>query len=349
LPDKAEQFSSDESSLEALNAAIAADAASEAEEQATSDARFSGTPAEATETHEEQTEQTPSGQAAEGESGLFEATPVNPDELIAQHPELAPLVRQLQGAWTKKTQSLAEERKTLEALGDIESLQQAVELSTRISDPRNWQQLHNELSGLMQEYGISPAEAHAEATRQVEAAKADEATALATLDTEDEELAPVVTALKTMQSELDSLRKEREESRQAEREEAEAARWHDALLGEITRQENTILQDNPHYTTEPGPNGEPSDMDVIYELSSFYNGDLMKAQQRFEAMKGGFISRFVEQKQSGAKSTAAHARAVGASTHTEKAEPETLAQMADEMEETLRQMQAAGEFDDSSL
>src|SRR5690242_18392814 len=82
----------------------------------------------------------------------FDGGKFNPDELPA---ELQDGWKQLQAAFTQKTQELAAQRAQLEALGDPEVLQQAVDLYGRISDPQNWAQLHGELTQAMQQMGMS--------------------------------------------------------------------------------------------------------------------------------------------------------------------------------------------------
>src|SRR5262249_29273458 len=157
--------------------------------------------------------------------------------------------------------ALAAEQARLAELGDIESIQQAVELSNRIADPRNWRQLHSELSTMAAEYGITLEEA-----AQVDA-EAREIVGTPPLDVgDDSELAPLMRELQQMRGEVSSLREEREaQIREAADMEA-AEREHNAILGEVTRQENAILTSNPHYDDE--------DMNEIYRISSFFNGDL---------------------------------------------------------------------------
>jgi hypothetical protein len=62
-----------------------------------------------------------------------------------------------------------------------------------------------------------------------------------------------------------------------------------AMAGEIQRQEMAIKQSNPHYTQ--------ADMDAIYELSAFFDGSLLEAQQRYEQIVSARIERYLASKQ----------------------------------------------------
>lgn len=266
---------------------------------------------------------------------LFEGTPVNPDALPA---ELQPLAKQLQAAFTQKTQQLAEERKQFSALGSPEEVSQAVELYTRISDPTNWPQLHADLADLMVQYGLSPAQAAAEAATAITEAAAESAPALPVGDFDDPELGPLYKTLQAQQAKLDAIEASRT-AEQSERLEAEKAeRLQQALEGEITRQENAIRQSNPTY-------GD-GDMDAIYELSSFYGGNLIQAQGRYEALRAEWVGRYVDQKQAAASAQGAHPAPAGAPAATQRTEPQTIREAADEIEEFMRAAQASGELGD---
>jgi len=217
---------------------------------------------------------------------LFEG--VNPDQLIAQHPELAPFVKQLQGEWTRKTQGLAEQRKQFEGL-DPQIARQATELYTALQDPAYLTQFHAELSTHLQAQGLTPAQANAEAAQrigdEVEGAQGEAPALDLSALKADPELAPIAAALEAQQSRLDSF-----EAQNKEREEAEAmANWQMAVAGELQRQEMTILQVNPHYTE--------ADMDSVHQLAAHFDGNLLAAQQRYEAIGQSLVDRFLQQKQ----------------------------------------------------
>jgi len=219
---------------------------------------------------------------------LFEGGTVNPDELIAQHPELAPFVKQLQGEWTRKTQSLAEQRKELESFGDPQSLQEAVQLYQVLQDPQNWPAVHKNLSTAMQQMGLSPAEADAEASRQIAeqqaSASPDLSASLAALKS-DPELAPFAAAFEQMQSKLQGF----EQTFTQAAEEAQFTQMQTALVNELTTMENTIRQDNPKYTQE--------DIDSIYELASYYDGNLLAAEKQYAEILARAGSRYIDSKQ----------------------------------------------------
>lgn len=215
---------------------------------------------------------------------LFEGTPVNPDELIAQHPELAPLVKQLEGAFTRKTQALAEQRKQFEGL-DPAVAREAVELYTALQDPQYLQQFHQELTSALQAQGLTPAQASAEAARQM-----DEATGqpggsvsdqLAALKA-DPELAPVADAFSQLKAELDAMKAER----QAEREAQELAQMQMALAGEIVRQESVLREQG----------FKEKDLDRIHELAAFHDGNLLQAAESYRAMQQELIADYLASK-----------------------------------------------------
>jgi hypothetical protein len=267
---------------------------------------------------------------------LFEGTPVNPDALPT---ELQPLAKQLQAAYTQKTQQLAEERKQFSALGSPEEVSQAVELYTRISDPTNWPQLHADLSDLMQQHGLSPAEAAAEATTALAEARVEAAAPAVPIgDIDDPELGPLYKTLQEQQAKLDALEAARTADLTERQQAEQTERLQMALEGEVTRQTNAILQANPQY-------GD-GDMDAIYELSSFYGGNLLQAQGRYEALRAEWVGRYVDQKQSAASAQGAHPAPAGAPAATQRTEPQTVREAADEIEEFMRAAQASGELGD---
>jgi hypothetical protein len=285
-----------------------------------------------------QPEQTPAPAApVDTPPNLFEGTPVNPDQLPA---ELQPLAKQLQAAYTQKTQTLAEERKQWTALGTPEEVSQAVELYTRISNPTNWPQLHSDLSDLMQQYGMSPAQAAAEATTAI-AEAADAGLAVPELDSlgDDPELAPLYKTLQQQQAEIAAIKAERQGELTARQEQEQAERLQQAIEGELIRQTNAIMTANPQY-------GE-GDLDAITELSSFYGGNLIQAQQRYENLRAEWVGRYVDQKQSVASAQGVHPAPAGAPVANQWTEHETVKAASDDIEEYFRQLQAAGEFPDS--
>lgn len=246
----------------------------------------------------------------------------NPDALP---PELQAGWKQLQAAYTRKTQELADQRRQIEALGDVESLQQAADLYNRISDPSSWPQLHAELTAAMQEYGLSPAEAAQAATEAIQEAQPS------LPEDVDPELAPFVNTIQTLQQRLDAF----EQQAAQEREFAEAQQLHEAMVGELTRQETAIRQARPDY--------QDSDIDAIYQLSSFFNGNLIEAQHRYEDIVGERMERYLNSKASAASDHSVQPPAgADVMSHSDNA-PETLEEATEWAIEHLRNLQAQGE------
>jgi hypothetical protein len=187
---------------------------------------------------------------AEDSPSLFDGTAVNPDELIAQHPELEPFVKQLTATFTRKTQGVAEQRKELEALGSVEDLQQAAQLYQRMSDPSNWPEIHARLTEALEEQGLTPAQASAEAARQMGAEQPSPGEL-----PDDPELQPFVKELQAQRAELAQLRAERN----AEVQQAAAERERQSMINELQAAETAIRQANDNY--------EQQDIDMVYKLA----------------------------------------------------------------------------------
>lgn len=311
------------------------DAATEATEQAAHTPAPVTPPAGETTEPAAPVEQPAPAPAAQDSPSLFEGTPINPDVLIQEHPELAPLVNQLNAAFTQKTQGVAEQRKQLEALGSVEELEQAVELMTRLSDPNNWPEIHANLTTALTEAGMSPAEAHAEATRAVSEAQAPPATPAA-FETDDPELAPFVEALKATQAELAELRASRANEAAA----AVANRQREQMLAEFAQQEAAVKTANPAYAAD----GNPS-MDYVYKLGAFHETNLLAAQQDFEAIKALGIQEYLAAKTAGASRTTGPAPAHASTAAAVPSEERTIKDVGEELEEHFRALQAAGELE----
>lgn len=215
---------------------------------------------------------------------LFEGEQVNPDTLPL---ELQPLAKQLQAAFTRKTQELAQQRTQLESLGSFDELTQAAELYRNLQDPGYLKEFHSELSRALEAQGLSPGQARAEAARQIEGSTAPTANLsdqLARLR-DDPELAPIAEGFQALQSRLDSFEQQNTERLEAE----QLAYAQMALAGEIQRQEMAIKQSNPHY--------DAGDIDAIHELSAFFDGNLFHAQQRYEQIVNSRLERYLATKQ----------------------------------------------------
>src|SRR5439155_1525580 len=90
-------------------------------------------------------------EAAASTEESFMGSDFNPDLLPD---ELKPGFKQLQAAFTQKTQSIAEQRKALEELGDPEALKTAHELYTSLQDPEYLKSFYSELGSVVRELGL---------------------------------------------------------------------------------------------------------------------------------------------------------------------------------------------------
>lgn len=260
------------------------------------------------------------------EPNLFEGTQVNPDELIREHPELAPLVKQLQGAFTQKTQDLAAQRAEIEALGDPESLQQAVELFDRISDPQNWGQLHSELTAAMQEMGMTPAEASAAATEALSETPAPAAPDFSDID--DPAIEPLARQLQEMQARLDSV----EKARQEELANQEAERQYIQAITEMQRQEAAIREAHPEW--------DDSKIEAAYQMSSYFNGNLAQGAARLEQLLASERELYLAQKAGSLNDSTRTPAATFAPDATKVVEPTTLREAEAEAEEYFKALLA---------
>jgi len=254
----------------------------------------------------------PVAPAQQNTADLFEGTPVNPDELPE---ELKPLAKQLQAAFTQKTQALAERSKQIEALGDLEVIQEAVDFANRINDPANWVQLHAELTTAMQQYGLSPADASAAAAEAMGAQPVESpaAQALNLDEIDDPELAPLAQMLRDQQAQIEALKNEREEERQT----AQAEYERQAFLGELQRQENAIRGAHPDWDDEK--------ILTVYQMSSFFNGNLTQAAERLEGILAAERALYLSNKESVATNLGTQVPPRGAGTPSQRVEhPETI-------------------------
>jgi hypothetical protein len=240
------------------------------------------------------------------DGGLF-----NPDKLPD---ELKPAWNQLQSAFTRKTQEVAEQRRQLEALGDFNEITQSVQLYQQLQDPDNWPKLQTELAELMQARGMTPPVAAP--------AAAPVAPGLDPAVLEDyPELAPMVNTMKAMSDRMEALSRSVEQREQAFRLEQQQA----AVAGEFARQEAVL--------TAQGRTA--ADMKRITDLSHAHQGNLLAAAQAYDAMKNEVLSQYLATKQS-AEATPVAPVAGGASSSVVPSRPQTLEQATDLAIETLR-------------
>jgi hypothetical protein len=236
---------------------------------------------------------TPGAEAPQEELAVFTTPEVvensfmgddfNPDLLP---PELQPGFKQLQAAFTKKTQELAEQRKAYEQLGAPEELQQAREFYQSLQDPEYLKAFYGELGGVLDELGLrEEAPAASESVAPEAPAPAELPPELAQIAQSDPELAPFLKSVSEMQQRLDTF-----EAQQAAREQALAEeRQLMSQAAEIDRMVQAVREEHPDY-------GE-DDWQAIYDRSVAFDGDVLKAAELYEADKARILESYLSQKQ----------------------------------------------------
>lgn len=216
------------------------------------------------------------------ETETFDGGKFNPDDLP---PELQAGWRQLQAAFTQKTQELAAERQQFEALGDPEAVQQAIDLYNRIGDPTNWQQLHAELTQAMQGMGMTPFEAQQAATEAMtQQPAAEPAVDPAQFEGLDPEVASLAQQLQQTQSELNQFKQGFQEQLMQQ----EAERQYIQSVTELQKQEAAIREAHPSWGDDK--------IEAAYQLSSFFNGSLAQGAARLEQVLAAEREMYLAQK-----------------------------------------------------
>lgn len=198
--------------------------------------------------------------------------------------------KQMQADYTRKTQQIAQLRQQYEPLvqlGNPEELQEAIELRSMLQDPRNWVELHRDLTSQLRDMGYTPQEAHEAATDALnnEAKPQTPPLDLSILDN-DPELAPLKQYVEGLRTDVESVKGEFNEWRQAQ----EAQAMEMAIVGEIQRSVNAIRQSRPDYSD--------GDIDAIFELASYHDGDMFAAQKRYDQIFADRMNRWMASKQS---------------------------------------------------
>lgn len=202
-------------------------------------------------------------------------------------PELLQLKRSLQADYTRKTQEAAPWRKLGEELGVTEPSQfrDALEVYTRLQDPRNWPTIHQELSNYMQQYGMTPQEANAAAADQL--ANMAPAQDLDEVYNVDPDVAPVVQPLmQQLQQQQQQIQQLYQSIQQDQQRREQEAQWQ-AVAENLTRQETHIRAQNPHYGDD--------EIEAIYNLVG-NDGNLIAAQQRYESIIGQRVAQYIQSK-----------------------------------------------------
>lgn len=272
-------------------------------------------------------EQLAAEQASQGQETSVEDTftAVDPDTLP---PELQPIYKSLQADYTRKTQQVAEARRQLEQYGDPSEIEQAVQLYESLQNPQSWPQLYEELKTELKKMGYTDAEASQAASQEVQAQQQATQSPIDFTNINDPELQPFAEAYKQLQGEVERMKSELS----AEREQERQAQLQQSLIGELQRQENLIRQENPSYTDD--------DVNAIYELASYHNGNLIQAQQRYEDIVTGHLARYVASKQSAAQGS--QPLSGGGTQTTEPQTFETLDDAHKAAMEHIRQLDALG-------
>ena len=187
-------------------------------------------------------------------------------------------VRNFQADYTRSKQGLAEQAKAFSGLEDIEKAKAAVEFYDGIqNDPDFALEVHGYLTKVFEDAGMTPQEAAATATQEMTTPA--EATQVPDYDDDPD------AALK---AQLDQLNK-RVESWEGQEQERQRQQQEDQLAADLLRQEMAITQANPTLTD--------TDLNYIYDLAAARGGNLLEAHQQFEAMRQGFISQYMDSKQ----------------------------------------------------
>lgn len=192
-------------------------------------------------------------------------------------PEVQPYYKSMQADFTRKTQEIAEQRKQFESLGPLDQLQQANELLQALQDPNELVRFHAELSNALQEMGLTPAQANAAAAQHIQ----EQTQAPQDQNWSDDPDERRIQELEQRLSQFESAQQAAEQQRQAEMLQM-------AVVGEMNRQESIIRESNPSYTQD--------DINAVYELSAFYDGNLLDAQRRYEEIVSSRVASLLNSK-----------------------------------------------------
>lgn len=187
-------------------------------------------------------------------------------------PELQAIYKQMQGDYTRKTQGLAERERVYNAFGGVEEVRNAVQFAQALRDPQNLVQLHEELSEYLQTQGLTPAQADAAATQEIQKTTPGEEEW--GFSDPDDDIRRKLTELESQNQELLDWRAQQEEQRVMVE-----------LEQDIARKEAFIRQSNPTYKEE--------DINDIYVMSYAFGGDLLQAAAAYEDQRRRFASQYM--------------------------------------------------------
>lgn len=267
------QYENEQAAAEALAAAAQADATSAANEPNIN------RPAP------EQAQAAP-GSDTEGTTFEDSFTGLDPNTLPD---EARPYYDSMLADYRRKTQAVAEERRAFETLnefGGVEAAREAVEfVSNLASDPNYALQVHEQLTNALTQAGLTPRQASAEASRQINEAVVDNsAQSQSSQDNDDDIGFGVDPAVDRRISELESSLQE-ERSWRENQEEIQLQR---AMVAEMERMHATVQSKHPDYTED--------DLSAVYSLAYSTGGDLLAADELFQALRQNVVSSYIQQK-----------------------------------------------------
>lgn len=213
----------------------------------------------------------------------FMGADFNPDLLPE---DLQPGFKQLQAAFTRKTQELAEQRKAFESLGEADDLRQAKEFYDSLQDPDYLKAFYKELGGVVQEMGLVD-DAPVAPEPAAEPVAPELPAELRTLAESDPELQPFLDRFSQMEQRLQTFEQAQQEREQALADERALM----SQAAEIDRQVQAVREQHPEYGDE--------DWQAIYDRAVAFDGDVLQAAQAFQADHDRIISSYLAQKQAG--------------------------------------------------
>ena len=228
----------------------------------------------------------------------------NPDLLPD---ELKPGFKQLQAAFTRKTQELAEQRKQFEGI-DLDEMRQAHDFYNSLRDPEYLKNFYQELGAVVRELDPEAVPA-AEVEQAQETAPAEVPADLQSLIDRDPDLQPLAQQFSAMQQRLDAF-----EQQQAER---EAALAEERQLMDDAAQIDRMVQ----AAREQYPNWVDEDWQAVYDRAIALDGDVTRAAELYAADQDRIIQSWLAKKQA---TPASVAPAAGAGTISESETQESM-------------------------
>lgn len=236
--------------------------------------------------------------------------------------ELRPWYQSMQADYTRKTQQLAEQRKALEGIADPEEARIAVDLLHTLGTPEGALSFHQLLSEQLQSLGLTPAEADAAATQQMQ--QPYQEPTVPSFDDDPE--AALKAHYDSLSQEVQTMRAQLE----AERQQAQAEQAYYTLAAEIQRQEAMVRESNPHYSD--------ADLNAIYEIAPSFGGNLVQAANRYEEIVSNRVSQILNSKAATVQETGI--QPLGTPGHAQEPRHfETLDQADAAAREYLRQLE----------